>query len=377
MKKITKISSMLVLSTALSLTATSPAHALFGGGFSSAAIVAAVNKVKDSVLGGFNTLNMTNIMGFGQMTQNSQTEIAAEARMREAEQSLDRMRRIDEQKIRARDRSANTRMDCVIETRSRYIQGDVQNDTIISAETKDAMKQMAAIKLGMQLDASGAPKRADNPEEKATHTVVNLEGLISQSGPDALLASETVMLDSPSINDDNRQAYREACAAFAQVSDGSVRDNLEWAGQSENADSSTTKLGIFSDQMRGSLAQKTFLDACIRNDPKVFRDSSPDLHGKYLARANEIDQFNGLADGGISLNEARRIRGFEWIMKPEELDNLGSDAAYLKQLILLTGSQNVQNNELQETLDKTNMLLSGVLMSVNEQAVLTRKLLEK
>lgn len=381
MKKTTKLTSILALSTALTFTAVGPSHALFGSGFSSAGIIAAVNKVRDGLLGGFNTLNLTNTMGFGQMTQNSQAEIAAEARMREAEQSLDLMRRIDEQKIKARDQSANTRMDCVIETRSRYIQGEVQSDTILSQSTKDALQKFAAIKMGMNVGASGTPKVTETPEEKAATIVASVDAMMTNpAGPGngALLASQSILMDPSSVTDANRELVNEACNAFAQISDGSVRDNIAWLSSSKEADSATKKIGLYADQMRSSLAQTILLNACIRNDPQAFRESAPELHNLYMARTNDVAALSGLGDGGVSLNEARKIRGWEWSLTKEEMDNLpGGEVGYLKALLSATGSANVQNYELQETLEKTNLLLSGVLLSVNEQASLMREFLDK
>jgi hypothetical protein len=380
MNKASKITSIIALSTALSFTAATPSYALFGGGFSSAGIIAAVNKVKDSVLGGFNTLNLTNIMGFGQMTQNSQSEIAAEARMREAEQSLDLMRRVEEQKIKARDLSANTRMECVIITRSQYMQGDVQADTVVSASVEKSLAQMAALDLGIAIGDSGTPIKSDNIAEKSHQIVTNFEGMFNDpNGPaieDAVLAGKNVLRDAASVDDTNRETYEAACKSYAQISNGSARESLAWADAANEADSAEAKLGIYSDKMRSSLGQAMIMQACAKNDPKVFKDASPDLHAHYLKIAQENTSFAGLVSGGISINEARKIRGHEWLLTAEEANEEG-EAQVLRKLLMATGAQNFQNYELQETLDHTNNILSQVLLSVNEQVVLTRKLLEK
>ena len=357
---------MLVLSTALSLTATSPAHALFGGGFSSAAIVAAVNKVKDSVLGGFNTLNLTNIMGFGQMTQNSQTEIAAEARMREAEQKLDLMRRIDEQKILARDRSANSRMDCIIETRSRYVPAPPTPDT------KEALAKFAAIKLGMAVEGSGEPKKAETKEEKATQLANAVERKIPTLVN--ILTERHLIKDDDSTGGVGISDYLESCHMVAQLSDGTPRENIDSAESSKEADSGTKKVEIFSDFVRGSLAQKVILDYCAQNNFKDYKSKNPELHGTLLARAEELSNLQHIP-GEVNAFEAREIKAKEWVGDPTQFDNL-NDAAALKQIILVNGHQLVQNEEQQTSLDTMNVLLSAILMSVNEQTALTRTLLE-
>ncbi len=366
--KIRKLAQIALLSSAASMAIATPSYA----GFSSAAVVAAVNKVRDMLKVGDERIQETLQMGFGQNTANSQSQIAADSKMKDLEANIDRLRKVEDQKIAAIQRSANTHMECVIRTRTKLMNPMVESDRILSRATLDGLAEMAAWKVGHSVGESGEPVQTVSVEEKSTKL---LQQISTQSHPTLRGAPHTAALSisSGDLGKDEDPALLEArissCEAFASVVDGHTRNNTSDFAPNKSADSSSLQVAAYADTARGSLAQAYLYKICEQANP----NSGPpaDLAGHLTDSAQKSPALLSLTENGISWKDAREIMAKEWYLNKDlEKEMVGGTTQGLTIIARQMATLTYQMNDLYNLIEENGKLGAGQLAAVNELAAL-------